>query len=292
MTTLQSRKGFTLIELLVVIAIIAILAAILFPVFAQAKVAAKKTSDLSNVKQSVLSVLIYANDSDDLAPHYNWPETYIFVTRLLPYTKNKDIFRSPSSSSKMGTVQRKQHDNGSGDYMMPPDDGCVGLGTSAVGSSQYYNDIYPPTDYEVNPSLFGYQGGVCVNTTGNNSGYFHPGPNVSAGSSGGEGTVGVGPGSVVYTSVSKVVLLVNFPINGNYWPGGPGVPFWGANFKGLYSEGNNAGMMDGHASYFKTSKLTPDGFEDAGPIISWNSNPLAGKHYRWWGTNYGAADVQ
>ncbi len=61
------RKGFTLIELLVVIAIIAILAAILFPVFAQAKRAAKATSDLSNIKQLTLGMLMYAGDNDDAA---------------------------------------------------------------------------------------------------------------------------------------------------------------------------------------------------------------------------------
>lgn len=62
-----NRRAFTLIELLVVIAIIAILAAILFPVFAQAKMAAKKASDLSSVKQINLSALMYSNDSDDIA---------------------------------------------------------------------------------------------------------------------------------------------------------------------------------------------------------------------------------
>jgi prepilin-type N-terminal cleavage/methylation domain-containing protein/prepilin-type processing-associated H-X9-DG protein len=63
------QRAFTLIELLVVIAIIAILAAILFPVFAQAKLAAKKTASLSNTKQISLSELIYTNDFDDtLAP--------------------------------------------------------------------------------------------------------------------------------------------------------------------------------------------------------------------------------
>jgi len=62
------RKAFTLIELLVVIAIIAILAAILFPVFAQAKEAAKKTTALSNCKQSGLSINIYTTDSDDTFP--------------------------------------------------------------------------------------------------------------------------------------------------------------------------------------------------------------------------------
>lgn len=61
----KARSGFTLIELLVVIAIIAILAAILFPVFAQAKAAAKKAAALSNVKEITLGSIMYANDYDD-----------------------------------------------------------------------------------------------------------------------------------------------------------------------------------------------------------------------------------
>jgi prepilin-type N-terminal cleavage/methylation domain-containing protein len=65
---MKATKAFTLIELLVVIAIIAILAAILFPVFAQAKVAAKKAVDQSNVKQITLGTIMYTNDYDDTYP--------------------------------------------------------------------------------------------------------------------------------------------------------------------------------------------------------------------------------
>jgi prepilin-type N-terminal cleavage/methylation domain-containing protein/prepilin-type processing-associated H-X9-DG protein len=64
------KKAFTLIELLVVIAIIAILAAILFPVFAQAKTAAKKASAVSNAKQLALAELMYSNDYDDMVVPY------------------------------------------------------------------------------------------------------------------------------------------------------------------------------------------------------------------------------
>jgi len=67
----MSRKGFTLIELLVVIAIIAILAAILFPVFAQAKEAAKKTQCVSNTKQTALAAIMYAGDFDDVLPRHD-----------------------------------------------------------------------------------------------------------------------------------------------------------------------------------------------------------------------------
>src|SRR5271166_2108825 len=77
MTAMTSmRRAFTLIELLVVIAIIAILAAILFPVFAQAKLAAKKTNDLSQLKQLGLASLMYSNDYDDQAMAFPYAATW------------------------------------------------------------------------------------------------------------------------------------------------------------------------------------------------------------------------
>src|ERR1700755_1458334 len=67
-TSLAVRSGFTLIELLVVIAIIAILAAILFPVFAQAREKARQTSCISNNKQASMATMMYSEDYDELYP--------------------------------------------------------------------------------------------------------------------------------------------------------------------------------------------------------------------------------
>ncbi|HWD40276.1 MAG TPA: prepilin-type N-terminal cleavage/methylation domain-containing protein [Fimbriimonas sp.] len=96
------KKAFTLIELLVVIAIIAILAAILFPVFAQAKLAAKKTQALSNTKQLGLSILMYNNDYDDVFPvafgSTNWTGNDLWPQRVYPYVKNIGVFGSPADN--------------------------------------------------------------------------------------------------------------------------------------------------------------------------------------------------
>jgi prepilin-type N-terminal cleavage/methylation domain-containing protein/prepilin-type processing-associated H-X9-DG protein len=99
----MNRRAFTLIELLVVIAIIAILAAILFPVFAQAKAAAKGSACLSNTKQVGLAMMMYENDADDMVVPSNIQDTsvpdgqFTWFELLQPYSKNKDIGICPAS---------------------------------------------------------------------------------------------------------------------------------------------------------------------------------------------------
>jgi prepilin-type N-terminal cleavage/methylation domain-containing protein/prepilin-type processing-associated H-X9-DG protein len=99
------RHGFTLIELLVVIAIIAILAAILFPVFARAREKARQTSCLSNLKQIGTAVIMYATDNDNMMP---WQQMFVawggvgnlgmpgWLEVIQPYAKNTQIYRCPS----------------------------------------------------------------------------------------------------------------------------------------------------------------------------------------------------
>ncbi len=97
---MYARKGFTLIELLVVIAIIAILAAILFPVFAQAREKARQTSCLSNQKQLATAVIMYTQDYDETFPlsaYFERPNRIVSVYGMVsPYMKNIQIFVCPS----------------------------------------------------------------------------------------------------------------------------------------------------------------------------------------------------
>src|ERR1700756_3205058 len=92
-------RGFTLIELLVVIAIIALLAAILFPVFARARENARRSSCASNQKQIALGMLQYTQDYDEVFPQGNdaaTPVNNFWCSMILPYVKTTSIYICPS----------------------------------------------------------------------------------------------------------------------------------------------------------------------------------------------------
>jgi prepilin-type N-terminal cleavage/methylation domain-containing protein/prepilin-type processing-associated H-X9-DG protein len=142
----RRHVGFTLIELLVVIAIIAILAAILFPVFAQAREKARQTSCGSNIRQLGLATLMYTQDYDETYPLYQYDDCQGFVcyqywfgrrvddgwdkTRglLYPYTKNHQIQKCPSFTG----VPRLGDGNG------------YGYNWGYLGSDYYISGNWPP----------------------------------------------------------------------------------------------------------------------------------------------------
>lgn len=144
----MNRKAFTLIELLVVIAIIAILAAILFPVFAQAKAAAKKTASLSNIKQTTLAEIMYSGDFDDTivaitswsapAPVYFGAPCNPWPLLIQPYTKNGDIMVDPQAPS-----------------LVKVDAASLAAGIPA-NSNEFYGPDYGINPYLIQPATFPY----------------------------------------------------------------------------------------------------------------------------------------
>jgi prepilin-type N-terminal cleavage/methylation domain-containing protein/prepilin-type processing-associated H-X9-DG protein len=124
MQHMQKKAGFTLIELLVVIAIIALLAAILFPVFARARENARRSSCQSNLKQLGIGFAQYIQDSDGRYPHAEDSEvtvtgsnsqtvvyptsdpSYLWPLKIEPYLKNRQVFLCPSLKNGINVFQR------------------------------------------------------------------------------------------------------------------------------------------------------------------------------------------
>ncbi len=162
---IKHKTAFTLIELLVVIAIIAILAAILFPVFAQAREKARQSACLSNMRQMGIAVNMYLQDYDERFPldsHTGTNAPWVWLNTLEPYTRTKLLYRCPSDPSVNWTtplpglrnVRRTSY--GTNYWMLPKFDDCTG-----------YNSLASIR----NPSRTIYIAEMRENTTGD---HYHP----------------------------------------------------------------------------------------------------------------------
>jgi prepilin-type N-terminal cleavage/methylation domain-containing protein/prepilin-type processing-associated H-X9-DG protein len=290
------RKAFTLIELLVVIAIIAILAAILFPVFAQAKESAKASADLSNIKQMALASLMYSNDYDDYLPlahgdldsagtsgwNYakytpaDWAVTPVPVGRvsasrpyaansIQPYVKNDDIFVAPGMNA---FVRPGTHD--------------VAIQGIAPGKKPNH------TTYSFNGLLHAYSNTAIDQVsklpmwTSNMGNRYAYGGGLSS------------PTLACTTPAQPCYYRPRAAGVCQAFNGGTGVMFqrWdhaNSNFW-LYKKGMNWAFADGHSKFrrYGATIVADDANEAAGPDTDWRVDPMTRYHstgftnWYWW----------
>ena len=224
------RHGFTLIELLVVIAIIAILAAILFPVFAKAREKARQSSCLSNVKQLIFGVMQYAQDYDERYPgglvgsdtsqgpvtRSTWFTTAKATSDIIfPYVKNTQVFTCPSSPNTAATYSCNYGFNAA---ICP---NLTAAGSSAVSLGRVVRPAEVFCVLDAGPYMVDYQGEVV---TPEGSFWYVPG------TCGGRNPAGVG---AVALSGNEQKDFVS----------------------GRHNEGINVGLADGHAKWFSGSSI-------------------------------------
>jgi len=231
---MQRRNGFTLIELLVVIAIIAILAAILFPVFAQAREKARTISCLSNTKQIGLGTMMYVQDYDETFFSGPWPgdcpdagywagaqagqPAEAWPVLIYPYVKNGQIFKCPSFS---GTTYIASY----------------ALWTCGVNYNNGHSNTWliPELDYGMNEWFLATPVTLASLSVPASTGLGHD-------------------NTYIFDGPSPCVHGQLYFINTILFGGSP-IDWWGNSIR--HTGGNNFWYADGHSKWSRPSPLSP-----------------------------------
>jgi len=275
MKSIVSRRSsaFTLIELLVVIAIIAILASILFPVFAQAREKARAVSCLSNEKQIGLGIIQYQQDYDEKNPGglngYGGGSGY--AGQIYPYVKSVGIFRCPSDSTDTGlnsapangwrNASLAINSNTTLEAPLCPTSasGCCGLTADSVSIAQYKAPAKTVLLFEVANSI-NYNIDTEINYATDNppgTASYCGGSPAGNGLGGAYSPNGYNGQSIAGTPNDGFIKFATGYFNGETADLGSFL-----NPKGRHSEGANYVMADGHAKFLKGSMVSP-GFNAA-----------------------------
>jgi len=259
------RIGFTLIELLVVIAIIAILAAILFPVFATVREKARQTSCASNEKQLGLAFLQYVNDYDEQFPPANYEDTSqpIQASGLYP-NGSWDFLIDPYVK---GGVQENQQANGTTTksvYYCPDFNGDAPTGVTSAQFTDPLTTGQPFKSYEVNLNYLG----SLAQTTSPSDPFFKPSATLSVLNSPSQLVLLCeGRGDVLYTSGNDTPSELTYA-------GGDIEIFhdWGnyVSVRGRHTGGSNYLLFDGHVKWFRAPSPNYQDAAQTTPTISTN----------------------